>query len=424
MPYSFAYPLSMVITQSLLLLSTLLLIEHRYQLKKVIIISLGSVAAISAVSIIAFAVIGIDYYYRLVVFLVTLPYFIVAYYLAKNRTIHLLFTYMTISIVGCFTLTNGYVATHYLDNLWANPVIRLLSLGATAYLCYLIRVPYIRLTRTLKKGWLILYFPPAFICLAFLIWFTLFSEARVQNLWFPYALFILGVSIYGIIFLFFKTIHEKSELSYHSQMLNLQMTALKNQLEAQEECRIKTHLIKHDMRHEMQTMAELFRTGKNEEAELMYEKWQIDLNLTSYDFLCAEPYLNATLSIYRWRAENKGIHFAIHSNLPASLDIDAVKLSLILSNSLENAFFAAMKVEPPHSYVKIKLIKTDQHIGFELRNSCAMPVDFDSDGYPITPVSGHGLGTRSIAAYAKEFGSGTILNFSYKDGEFLMQLLV
>ncbi|MCL2254712.1 MAG: hypothetical protein FWC09_09735, partial [Lachnospiraceae bacterium] len=356
---SLAQPIAMLVTQSLLLFSTLLLIVRRYDNKKVIRICIISILVICSFSIVVNNWVGFDYYYRVVIFVVTIPYFIVSFFIAKDRNLSLLFTYATISMIGCISVANGYVTTIYFNNPWSNTLMRFLSLSLFSYLCYLIRGPYIRLTHVLKRGWLLLYITPTFICVAFLIWFDgLVPEMPFNNLWFPYTLFSFGVIIYGIIFLFFKVEQEKFELEYNTGLLNLQMSALKNQFDVFEENRNEMRLLQHDMRHAMETITELFRTGNHDEAELMYLKWQDDLGEATGRLLCSEPYLNAALSIYKRRAESLGVNFIVGSTLPAVMDIDTVKLSIILSNALENAVAAASMVKTDESYVKVKLLRS------------------------------------------------------------------
>ena len=416
--------ISIILTQITLTICTLFLIELRYDVKKTIFITVPSVLAIITTSVMVLCITDIHFYHRIVVGVATIPYFILTVVIVKERNLSVLFTYITICTIAIITLTNGYTAAACFDRPWADPIARILTLILAATICYIIRPRYIRLTQTLTQGWLLLYVPPLSICVAMLFWYMNETASILAYLWIPYSLFAIGIAIYAIIFLFFDEFLEKSELQYHNRLFSLQMSALKNQLASLDEYQNKNALVRHDMRHEMRTMIELFRTGKSEEAEVMYEKWLVDFEEANYDILCSEPYLNAVLSIYRRRAAAAGIEFDVDYCLPAKISIDTMKLSIILSNALENALIAASEQDRPTPYIKVKLLTVKNQIGIEIRNSCITPVRFNAMGYPIAQKHGNGLGTRSIVSYTKEISKSAVINFSYKNEEFVMQLLL
>jgi len=418
----YVHSVSIVITQCALMACTMLLIEFRYDFRKTLCFCIPWSLGIICSSLFILHMTDAGFYHRIIVFIVTLPYFILTTVIAKYRNISLFFTYITSCMIAVITLTNGYAAAAHFNITWFDTVARSITLAVAALICYLIRKRYKHLTRTLKQGWVLLYTVPFGICISFLMWFNNREESGLKGLWLPYSLFLLGIFVYAIIFLYFDTIMEKHELQYNNQMISLQMTTLKNQLLVQSEAYAKIQVLKHDMRFEMQTMVELFRTGKRDEAETMYEKWLDTVDNTG-EILCAEPYLNAVLSIYKRRADNAGLTFLIDSGLPADVNLDTTKLSIILSNALDNAIIAANEVKE-NSYIKVKLIKKGPQVGIEVRNSCITPVTFDSDGHPITQTPGHGLGTVSILNYIKEYGENAVLNYSHKDDEFRMQILV
>ena len=238
-----------------------------------------------------------------------------------------------------------------------------------------------------------------------------------------YISFILFI-LWSFIILCFAIIntHEKSKKGHEAETLALQMSALRNQIEAENKYRSDMDILRHNMRHEMNVIMELFRTGKSNEAGIVYETWLENLSKVVPATLCAEPVLNAVLSSFERRAKDAGIDMLISSQLPDSLTVDAIKLSIVLSNALENALAAAGNVQDSQRFVNVKFIYTGMQLGLEIVNPCTLPVEFDEKGYPITDKPGHGVGVRSIVAFAGK--NNCLLDFSYDSSQFTLQLIM
>ncbi len=230
-----------------------------------------------------------------------------------------------------------------------------------------------------------------------------------------WSLFIL---CYAIVIM-----HEKSAQEHNVQTLAMQMNAMRDQIDADKTHREAMATMRHDMRHEMAVITELYRTGKIDEAEAVYADWQNTLQQSVPKDICAEPILNAVFTRFAHRANEKDIQLYIESNIPAQLPIDTIKLSVILSNALENALNAtgAIELEDKRA-IRVKLIQNDGQIALEVVNPCAAPVEFDSKGLPITNKPGHGIGVRSIAAFARD--NDYMLDFKCADGKFTMWLVM
>ena len=216
--------------------------------------------------------------------------------------------------------------------------------------------------------------------------------------------------------------HEKSKKSHEAETLTLQMSAMRNQIGTENKYRSDMDILRHNMRHEMNVIMELFHSGKSIEAEKVYETWLNSLEEAVPPTLCAEPVLNAVLSLFERRAKDAGINMLVSSQLPDSLTIDTVKLSIVLSNALENALAAAGNAHDTQRFVNVKFIYTGKQLGLEVVNTCTLPVEFDEKGYPITHKPGHGVGVRSIVAFAEE--NNCLLDFNYDANWFTLQLIM
>ncbi len=68
------------------------------------------------------------------------------------------------------------------------------------------------------------------------------------------------------------------------------------------------------------------------------------------------------------------------------------------------------------------MIQNDVQVGLEVINPCAGSVEFDNKGVPITHKAGHGIGMRSIVAFAES--NGYLLDFRYDQKKFAMRLVM
>ncbi len=240
-------------------------------------------------------------------------------------------------------------------------------------------------------------------------------------MYFALILFILW-SIGVLCFTIINT-HEKAAQEHEAEMMALQMKAMREQTAAEKKHREDMEILRHDMRHEMGVIMELYRTGKAAQAEAMYSVWQNELNEAVPALLCAEPMLNAVLTRFERRAKDIGVNLYVNSNVPGDLPIDTIKLSVMVANALENALAATGKVpEDDKRVIRVRLISSGDQIGLEVVNPCAAPVKFNEKGLPVTNEIGHGIGVRSIAAFAKD--NDYMLDFSSFDSKFTMRLVM
>jgi hypothetical protein len=223
------------------------------------------------------------------------------------------------------------------------------------------------------------------------------------------------------------TTNEKSAKEHQAETLSLQIHAMREQTDIEKKHRDDMGILRHDMRHEMAIIMELFRTGKAEEAEDVYDDWNKSLSEAVPKTLCAEPMLNAVFSRFERKAKDKNIDLEVSSNIPETIPLDTIKLSIITSNALENALIAAEKVQNQNTetiqrVISVKLFQNGTQIGLEITNPCTEPVEFDGRGFPVTRTIGHGIGVRSIAAFAED--KGYLLNFKSHDETFTMSLVM
>ncbi len=325
-----------------------------------------------------------------------------------------LLTFITEALVG---ITIGYESPYALT-MFLSLSLLLLGIHLTLVLRFLRRLLERMFVYGRRGEWALYSFGAVF---SFALTVAVEWTATGAGLYFGLMLFFLWSG--GILCFTIVNTNEKASQTYQAETLFLQMNAMREQTDAEKKHRQDMEILRHDMRHEMGIIMELFRTGKDAEAEAVYADWQNSLSMAVPAVMCAEPVLNAVFSRFKRRADDMHIYIYVTSNIPGDIPVDTIKFSVMVSNALENALTAADKVpERGRREIRVKLIQSGTQIGLEVTNPCAAPVEFDGRGLPVTNKAGHGIGVRSIAAFAED--NGHLLDFSYTKEQFTMRLVM
>ncbi len=110
------------------------------------------------------------------------------------------------------------------------------------------------------------------------------------------ALLLFILWSFGVLCFTIINTHEKTEQAHHTEALELQMSAVREQAEAKKKHLEDMEIMRHDMRHEMGVIMELYRTGKTAEANTVYAGWQNMLKESAPALFCADHMLNAVFA--------------------------------------------------------------------------------------------------------------------------------
>lgn len=127
-------------------------------------------------------------------------------------------------------------------------------------------------------------------------------------------------------------------------------------------------------------------------------------------------------NIYANFAEQSGIPIEIELEIPKELQVDSLELSMVVSNLLENAIQACLKKRGNHGKFIHFICHNVGRLLLEMENSCEEDTTLDKDGYPVTHEEGHGIGSKSVLAFARKYDGELI--YSIKNEIFQVRLLV
>lgn len=217
-----------------------------------------------------------------------------------------------------------------------------------------------------------------------------------------------------------ELVQEKGRLKADADIMELAAKSMKEKLQSAETLMQKDRMMRHDRRHFEALLYQLLEEGKTEEAK-KYLTERLAMEPRGIKKYCENTTVNAAISHYISWAKKEGIETTVSANIPADLAVDEMELAIAISNLLENAIYACMKLPEEERYLKLTA-KYKTQLLLEVENSCEGTVPLDSDGYPFTKEENHGIGTRSVLAFVNKTNSE--IQYLAEENRFKVRMMV
>ena len=217
------------------------------------------------------------------------------------------------------------------------------------------------------------------------------------------AVFIVLEKYTGLMHREMELAQEKSRLKSDADIMEMAAKTMKERLQSAETVMQKDRMMRHDRRHFEALLYQLLEDGKTEEAKKYLEE-RLSMEPKGIQKYCENTTVNAAISHYISWAKKEGIQTTVSANIPVSLPVDEMELAITISNLLENAVYACLKLPEEERYLKLTA-KYKNQLLLEIENSCEGTVPLDQDGHPFSNENNHGIGTRSVLAFVGKTNS-------------------
>ena len=407
-----------------ILIIFIFLYESRYSLRTTCIATAICMGALIVVNMAGLVLFGVAMMGKLIILTCTIPSLIFFFIMAKERNGKFLFTFCLADTVSAGIL----VATNLLDHYLGGGEHILLFVGrlvAFPLLEYAVwrwlRRPYREVQQALPKGWGIF----ALMSVIFYLLMAVMSSwpapilERPEDIPAMVLILLLMPLTYATIF---GTLH--LQMTSYRQAQQQQIFASQSSMIAQRaqllrESEEKLRIERHDLRHRLQAVALMIERDEKAEALAYIGASQAQLDEAKPVRYCQNAVLNAILAAYFSQAQEAGITVETKLAIPEELPVDASELSVVFANALENAIHACSALPEGQRRIICRCVNSPRFI-FEIANTCTGETAFDRDGLPIATEAGHGLGTRSIAAFVEKHQA--ICSYRQEDGWFRLQI--
>lgn len=413
---------------NVLIYLTIFVRKWRFSKKTVFFVCTAVILLLTPYNIICSLKLGTD---RQAVYIFTplchLVLILLIFFLGKMERGRLLFSisasYMLIYL--CSTLSRPFEVGSY----YFQAFIRLIFFTAFVYVNYRYHRPrLLKAMNWVENGWYALSMIPLSL-LAFMMYTGLPKNPPMTY----YALTFEGFLIYAILLWVFSLIEKQHQMEREHSLLETQVSAIRQHCDQLQDINQNMRIIRHDLRHYCQLMENALKAGQNTEAVSVLEQMKDQISRTQIgagDNCCMpaagssqiSSSVNSLLSYYQHQADKYAISLKISLSMPQEPSFDMIEFCVLISNGVENAIHACMKIANPENR-KIVIsgeMKREQFF-FEIKNTYQGKIQFENHR-PITTEEGHGYGVLSICAFACKYNA--LLDFQDDGTWFRLRLLI
>lgn len=271
------------------------------------------------------------------------------------------------------------------------------------------------------------------ICMFLNMSYYFYIEGDIQNTlvsfkWPLFLLIALSLAAYGTVFYSLKRFAamyalktENLNMQHDRALLSQAASTMTERLQLMDTVAYGHSLASHDRRHFNNMLLGLLKQGEIEEAITCLQK-QNEITTPPDTIYCENKAVNAAVSYYVNMAQQKGILTKINLTIAAQLPVDSLELALVVSNLFENAIHGvSLLCKDQNRYIHFTCHQAGRLL-LEMSNPCLQTITLGPEGLPYTNQEGHGIGTKSIAAFAAKHDAELL--YHVQDGVFRVRLLV
>ncbi|HAP20665.1 MAG TPA: hypothetical protein DCR27_05270 [Lachnospiraceae bacterium] len=177
----------------------------------------------------------------------------------------------------------------------------------------------------------------------------------------------------------------------------------------------------HEIRHHLQTLYSMLMGQEPDGAKKYIEKVIKESDQYTEMTYSENIVLNSIVGIRLNQAKKNGIDVQCHIHVPCKLEADDVDLSILLSNMLENAVEACMRMENREgAYIRLDIRKKQKFLFIECENGIDIK-DVPKSGQTTVKDDrkNHGFGLDAMKSVAEKYAS--IIQIEYVPGRFTVR---
>lgn len=217
---------------------------------------------------------------------------------------------------------------------------------------------------------------------------------------------------------------QMAQLQSEQAILNMQMAAAGDQLQALRSSQEQTIIYRHDMRHHLSMIYNFVAQNDIDKINNYLHEVNADIDAITPIRYCKNETVNLLLSAFDSKAKNKGITLQIDVKIPVILGIEDTELCTLISNSIENAMNAVENLKDESlRKIEIYLNVKNNKLLISTRNAYEGELEMDGKLFKSKrKESGHGYGVKSIISIVDRYTG--LYSFNYDDGIFILSIMI
>ena len=216
---------------------------------------------------------------------------------------------------------------------------------------------------------------------------------------------------------------------YHNKLVQIKDTEwLQNhlqytieQIKQQERKDNELRILHHDLRHVLTTTSSLIQDNENEKALEFLNQYISLINKNRSRRYCQDSLINAALDYYYNICHDNDIKFNCKvNNIEDALKIPSHEVAVVISNCLENAINASLRLEN-NRLINFTFLNNNGRLVLKVENNYNGIIELDEENKPTNHEENHGIGTASIQYFAKR--NDLIIDYEIVDDIFKITIL-
>ena len=232
------------------------------------------------------------------------------------------------------------------------------------------------------------------------------------------ALLFLMFMFNAIFLLMANSLNRNARLQQENQFLSMQQQRYENLKASIEEMR----QARHDMRHHLNQIS---RLAEEENLPKLKEYLTSTIcKIPDFDMhLCENQAADSVAGYYYALARRENIPFSLQLDLPARLPVDEVDMCLVLSNLLENALEASLRIVDRPRHIRItSYLHAGNLLLIQVENTYVGEILEKNGVFQSSKRKGEGIGLQSVRHIAEKSGGAS--TFSHQNGIFCAKVML
>lgn len=316
----------------------------------------------------------------------------------------------------------GILAHAIFGSISAEYIARCLCLIGTSAVCLLLLAPYLSsiFNKSRRSVCIFGILPAIYYIFDYIV--VVYTSIWMDNnqVAIEFLPFILCITFLIFCLVYYREYEQKADAERKEQLIRITAEQQAHEMEVVRQNEQSLRLMRHDMRHFLNSLALCIRDGDQEKALKMIATYTTHIEGIPVNRYCGCEIVNYVLSDFAVKCAAQSIKFSYDIGLD-TIEKDETLFCSILHNGLENAFNAQLLLPHEKRCVHLLLKTMNNKLLLAVKNPVEQIPVF-SDGLPISTKPGHGYGTQSIRYMTERLGGNC--QFTVQNGLFIMRVIL
>lgn len=240
----------------------------------------------------------------------------------------------------------------------------------------------------------------------------IFSFAVLACYYFSYLIFYMILKFYKR-----ELIQEKK-----AELSKKEIAHIQDRIKLRETKEKEMKILRHDLRHVLIAISQMITDNKRNDALELINTYIRKVDSGNVKNYCNSYVIDSVIDYYVNVCKNNNIDFHIQiCDFEDELDIPDYDFAVFISNCLENAVNATLKLETNRK-ISLVFLNNFGRLVLQIKNTYNGVIKLDKHKKPVNKAKDHGFGTKSIELFAQQ--NNLLLDYQITNELFVINVLL